>query len=1360
MLCIGQILDIKPNLSVIIVSQDGIGLLCKILQDMGSFDLVEHVVRLLDRLAGDNANAVINNNTLFYLAQILEFFDFNQQKNVLKLMNILIKNITGRQGYENFVIPITKYLSNIIKYNEDSKSKQTMEMGSNLLATICELLPTIYGTRSEDMGVIKSRIEEIVTNDMIENIIEALSIATNSDIALTPSSWINIIRILRFTCKYSDKICKQVISFGILNLLQMLLTAEKRMVMNTEVDFIKSEGTNESEDIIGEGSVILLDAILPHKSLLDEYFKDKSAEYLIEAAKEKILKDQEIYLEKLWETILPRTMQIFETTESAKIKLYCLQIIDKIIAMCSPKVIAQIMSPKNTAQFLYENLTSEELLYVCFGMKILDMVLQRLSQLNSLHLKYIKKEGVIEILRLLQDHNYFNKKFITAINNNFISIHDSYIKYFRSFNIEAKLIKSSNSFTEGFIEYVKNKASKMLVYSKTFETSKEFKEAEVEYEKYKKVVVDLEKLLKAGNDGTQKEWGIAFKSIAELVPLLTAYEARSSAIFTNLYNALCILPTEYLKNSSLTEESKEEILGMKLKSIASKNSEDLKQIAMRQNTFMQVFNDNNTMIGLINKLHETLGNIEKYLDETRNDAPYSNIMEEKIRVMIVYVPKGKELTSNDMKRLKISTDKESEDLKTSTAKKQHELFETIHTLTFAVDKRDTFKDLTNFLRARVKTTENIAELKGEQYLYLIRQQEDLKKMLERDSCFEDFLKDQEEMLASEEAVHTLNKSHIKDSSDTQFSFKYFCGSNEIKNKNQSIIETTLRLENRRADIPRDVQGVIAFHFHEKSKRILKKLKEVAVESESSIEGKEYLFRNLGAYEQQALVLCKVILGFNISQINCKDSIAILKLLKFLYYKIKTLSMINPSFSSITDKTFINAKFEGLLKKKFQTMSAVVSGAPNWGRNLFYTLAFLISEKTRLLHFKFATMNRERRLSALMQALRGTKLELKIPQKRIKVKISRSSILKSGMSLMLAPSQKDCLMEFDFENEIGSGLGPTMEFYALSALELKGIKHLWRVMDDGSLFPNATNTKFEIEQKCFQYMGWLVGRSINDKRLIDLPFAEVFWEMVLEHTLTLIDIVKIDKTKGIFLLELDQLRKKKEEIEKNPLLTPTQKANHIHSLKLKNNMKIENLGLTFVLQGYDSIELKPNGSNIALTIDNLSEYLSLTAYYTLNKTVSLQVNAFRNGFSLVLPVDTLQFFKPSEMEEIICGNKAEKWDTKILTESILPVHGYYKDSPQYCYFIEYLITLQRDKQRLFLKYVTGSPRLPNGGFIELAPKMTIAKRITPEGDHPDLYLPSVMTCQNYLKIPEYSSYAILKDKFDYALTEGQNSFTLS
>ncbi|XP_063692680.1 E3 ubiquitin-protein ligase TRIP12-like [Bolinopsis microptera] len=88
----------------------------------------------------------------------------------------------------------------------------------------------------------------------------------------------------------------------------------------------------------------------------------------------------------------------------------------------------------------------------------------------------------------------------------------------------------------------------------------------------------------------------------------------------------------------------------------------------------------------------------------------------------------------------------------------------------------------------------------------------------------------------------------------------------------------------------------------------------------------------------------------------------------------------------------------------------------------------------------------------------------------------------------------------------------------------------------------------------------------------------------------------------------------------------------------------------------------------------------------------------------------------------------------------------------------MIDFQPNEQRAFLKFVTGCPRLPVGGFKALHPRLTVVKKSV-DGP-PDSYLPSVMTCVNYLKLPDYSTTQSLRSKLLIAISEGQNSFHLS
>jgi E3 ubiquitin-protein ligase TRIP12 len=83
-----------------------------------------------------------------------------------------------------------------------------------------------------------------------------------------------------------------------------------------------------------------------------------------------------------------------------------------------------------------------------------------------------------------------------------------------------------------------------------------------------------------------------------------------------------------------------------------------------------------------------------------------------------------------------------------------------------------------------------------------------------------------------------------------------------------------------------------------------------------------------------------------------------------------------------------------------------------------------------------------------------------------------------------------------------------------------------------------------------------------------------------------------------------------------------------------------------------------------------------------------------------------------------------------------------------------------QRREFLQFTTGSPKLPIGGFKSLTPMFTV---VCKPSEHPytsDDYLPSVMTCVNYLKLPDYSTLKIMKKQLFMAVREGQGAFHLS
>lgn len=65
-----------------------------------------------------------------------------------------------------------------------------------------------------------------------------------------------------------------------------------------------------------------------------------------------------------------------------------------------------------------------------------------------------------------------------------------------------------------------------------------------------------------------------------------------------------------------------------------------------------------------------------------------------------------------------------------------------------------------------------------------------------------------------------------------------------------------------------------------------------------------------------------------------------------------------------------------------------------------------------------------------------------------------------------------------------------------------------------------------------------------------------------------------------------------------------------------------------------------------------------------------------------------------------------------------------------------------------------------GFKSLHPPLTVVRKGHEPPLKPDDYLPSVMTCVNYLKLPDYSSREVLASKLSTAMREGGGAFHLS
>jgi E3 ubiquitin-protein ligase TRIP12 len=114
----------------------------------------------------------------------------------------------------------------------------------------------------------------------------------------------------------------------------------------------------------------------------------------------------------------------------------------------------------------------------------------------------------------------------------------------------------------------------------------------------------------------------------------------------------------------------------------------------------------------------------------------------------------------------------------------------------------------------------------------------------------------------------------------------------------------------------------------------------------------------------------------------------------------------------------------------------------------------------------------------------------------------------------------------------------------------------------------------------------------------------------------------------------------------------------------------------------------------------------------------------------------------------------------LTDALKADHGFNVDSGAIRDLISIMNSYDDPTRRAFLQFITGSPKLPIGGFRGLSPQLTVVRKPHEPPLKADDYLPSVMTCVNYLKLPEYSTKNVMDARLKTAMMEGGGSFHLS
>lgn len=485
-------------------------------------------------------------------------------------------------------------------------------------------------------------------------------------------------------------------------------------------------------------------------------------------------------------------------------------------------------------------------------------------------------------------------------------------------------------------------------------------------------------------------------------------------------------------------------------------------------------------------------------------------------------------------------------------------------------------------------------------------------------------------------------------------------------------------------------------------------------------------------------------------------------------------------------SFINTKLTAKMNRQLEEPLIVASNClPDWSEDLARTFPFLFPFETRHLFLQSTSFGYSRSMIRWQNSQsenedrrdrrRDDRPIMGRPQRQ-KVRISRHRILESAMKVMDMYGASPSVLEVEYFEEVGTGLGPTLEFYSNVSKEFSKKKlKMWRENDSSEtdqfafgkngLFPapmSPTESRSEAGKKLmllFKTLGKFVARSMLDSRIIDVSFSPTFFKVGETSAGPSIGLLRtIDHDLANSLSQLQQFVNAKTKIEADPAMTDSAKAQAINALTIRD-ARIEDLMLDFTLPGYPGIELTEKGQDTAVTIDNVQDYVDKVLDLSLGSGVRRQVEAFQNGFSQVFAYPTLKAFTPDELV-MLFGRVDEDWSIETLMDSVKADHGFNMDSKSVKNLLQTMSELTPVQRRDFLQFVTGSPKLPIGGFKSLTPMFTVVCKPSEPPYASDDYLPSVMTCVNYLKLPDYSTQTKLKERLFVAIREGQGAFHLS
>lgn len=354
-------------------------------------------------------------------------------------------------------------------------------------------------------------------------------------------------------------------------------------------------------------------------------------------------------------------------------------------------------------------------------------------------------------------------------------------------------------------------------------------------------------------------------------------------------------------------------------------------------------------------------------------------------------------------------------------------------------------------------------------------------------------------------------------------------------------------------------------------------------------------------------------------------------------------------------------------------------------------------------------------------------------------VSRSSIFSDSFEALYSDVKsnfKTGKLNVTFVGEEGVDAGGlTREWYQLISRQMVSTEYsLFIPVSDENNDTFIPNTNANTDQKhlsYYEFCGMIMAKAIHDSCFLDCHFIRPIYKAIIGKNPGLKDMESIDPEyykSLLWILEND--------------ITDV--------LDITFSLETENSGK------YESHDLIPNGSEIAVTEENKKEYVNKVIDFKLKLSFKTQLEHLVSGFYSIIDKELIEIFNENELELLLNGLPdidADDWKNN--TEYV----NYTSQSPEISLFWRCVRSFNQVEKAKLLQFITGTSKVPLNGFRDLQGSNGSSKFSIHKDFGSSSRLPQAHTCFNQLDLPSYKTYEEMKRAFLVAINEGSEGFGL-